>query len=129
MAIKVLVSGAGGDVAQGVIAALNKSDLDIEIYAICISLYSSWLHKVEKSYLSPLVISSKYIPFLVNFISENNINVFFPCIDSEIKKISENKKLIEQKTNAIVMVDDIEKVDISDDKFKTYEFLKNNSGR
>jgi carbamoyl-phosphate synthase large subunit len=124
---RVLVSGAGGDVAQGVIVALNKSSLDIEVFTICITRYSSWLHKVEHSYLSPPVISSKYIPFLIDFIVEHNIDVFFPCIDFEILAISENKSQIESATGVTIMVDDFHKVKIANDKFLTYEFLKNNS--
>ena len=34
--IKVLVSGVGGDVAQGIIKCLELSNLDIEIYKIYI---------------------------------------------------------------------------------------------
>jgi len=63
----------------------------------------------------------------MDFIVEHNIDVFFPCIDFEILKISENKDLIETATGVTIMVDDIQKVKIANDKFLTFEFLKKHS--
>ena len=125
--IKILVDGCGGDVAQGVIKALNKSNLNLEIYKICTYSNSSWLYTDELSYIAPLSASDQYIPYLIRFLNTHNINIFFPCIDFEIPKIALNKEKIESETNAIVFVDDINKVDICNDKYKTYNFFQKNN--
>ena len=75
--IKVLVDGCGGDVAQGVIKALNKSKLNLEIYKICTYYNSSWLHVDDYSYISPLSVSDEYIPYLIRLLKTKNINIFF----------------------------------------------------
>ena len=90
--IKVLVSGVGGDVAQGIIKALESSALNIDIYKTCISSTSSWLYKDEKSYIVPLSSSSQYIPTLLSIINKYNIDVFIPAVDSEIPVLFRAKR-------------------------------------
>ena len=125
--VKVLVSGVGGDVAQGVIKALQKSLLDLEIYKICAYHNSSWLHVDDFSFITPLSVSDEYIPFLIKFLNKFKVDVFFPCIDSEINKVSKNKKIIEDSTQTIVFVDEFDKIKRCEDKYMTYEFLKMNN--
>ena len=121
--IKVLVSGAGGDVGQGVIKALNYADLDLEIYKICISEDSPFLYLDDRSFIAPYSVSKEYIGYLINLMNRFKIDIFFPTVDSEILKIAKNKERLESETNAIVFVDSVEKVAICDDKLLTYEFL------
>lgn len=124
--IKVLVSGAGGDVGQGVIKALNHSNLDLEIYTICIFEDSSFLHLNERSFIAPYASSEEYIGYLINLMNQLEIDIFFPTVDSEILKISQHKALLEAETNALIFVDTIDKVEICDDKLLTYKFLSEN---
>ena len=125
--IKILVSGVGGDVAQGVIKCLDKSSICTRIYKIGHSVEDSWLYRDNLSFISPSVNSKEYVPFLVSFIKQHDIDVYIPCIDSEILKISENKTFISEKAGCKIIVGDYEKILICEDKFKTYEFLKDNS--
>lgn len=126
MKIRVLVSGAGGDVGQGVIKSLNSSSLDIEVYATCIGTTSSWLYKVERSFIAPLSVCEGYIPFLIRLINKYQIKIFFPTVDSEILKISHFKDIIEMETSCIVFVGTTDLVKIADDKLKTTDFLRLN---
>jgi carbamoyl-phosphate synthase large subunit len=120
--IKVLVSGVGSDVAQGVIKCLNKSDLELEIYKISSSVDDSWLYLDNLSYISPSIYDD-YISYLIKFINKHKIDIFFPCIDLEIPLIAKNKKYIESLTNAVVFVGDYHKVEICNDKYITTCFL------
>ncbi|MCP4049669.1 MAG: ATP-grasp domain-containing protein [bacterium] len=124
--IKVLVSGVGGDVAQGVIKALNKTKLDVEIIKICAYHNSSWLYKDDFSYIAPLAASKEYVQYLINIMNKLNIDVFFPCIDSEMYKIACNRELIQNSTNTLVCIDSICNINICNDKYETYRFLKLN---
>ena len=125
--IKILVDGCGGDVAQGVIKALNKSKLNLEIYKICTYYNSSWLHVDDYSYISPLSVSDEYIPYLIRLLNTKNIDIFFPCVDFEIPKVALNKEKLESETPARVFVDEFDKVDICNDKYKTYNYFRNNN--
>ena len=125
--IRVLVDGAGGDVGQGILKSLLDTKLDIELYSSCISDTSSWLYKIENSYIFPLVSDDNFIDFLVDFINKHNIDVYFPTVDSTLLKISKNKEFIENKTNVKIFIDNLEKVKICDDKYLTNKFLIENS--
>ena len=124
MSINVLVSGAGGDVGQGVLKALSASSLTIECYATCINKHSAGLYMGAQGFIAPLSNDENYIPFLINLIKKLGIKFFFPTIDGEIKKIAKEKYRIEAETGAFVFVDDVKKVDIADDKLETFRYLQ-----
>jgi len=122
------VSGVGGDVGQGVLKALMASKLDIEFYASCINPRSSWLHyKNIRGFISPFSDSDDYIQWLITFIKKYKIDVFYPTVDSEIMRISQEKNNIETLTGCQIFVDDSVGVSVCDDKFKTAKFLKLNN--
>jgi len=122
--IKILVSGVGADVAQGVIKCLKKSTIESVVYKIGHTDQESWLYLDEYSFISPPVKSDKYIEYLCELINKHNIDVFIPCVDSEILKVSTNRGHIENKTNCLVAVGYAPRVMICEDKYLTYSFLK-----
>ena len=126
MTIKILVSGAGGDVGQGVLKALGASHLDIQLYTTCISPHSAWLHMGAAGFIAPPSADEEYTEYLIRLIRKFGIQAFFPTVDSEITKIAKEKARIEAETGALVFVDDLDKVSICDDKFNTAEFLRRN---
>ena len=125
--IRVLVDGVGGDVGQGILKSLLYTKLDIELYASCINDKSSWLYKIKNSYIFPLVSDENFIDFLVDFINKYKIDVYFPTVDSTLLKISKYKNFIENKTNVKIFIDNLEKIEICDDKYLTNKFLVKNS--
>lgn len=125
--INILISGVGSDVAQGVIKCLQKSALKTRIYKIGHNTEESWLYKDSLSFLCPPISSVEYIDYLCSFINKHKIDVFIPCIDSEIYKISYHAKKINNETGCQVVVGDIEKILICEDKYQTYKFLKDNN--
>ncbi len=126
--LKILVTGAGGDVGQGTIRSILDIEMPIEIYATCISKYSPWLHHPNvKSFIAPLSSSVDYIPFLIKLINYYSIDLLITTIDSEIVLISKNKEYLEDKTNCIVFVDNYNSVSICHDKYYTNKFLKSNN--
>ena len=127
MVIKVLVSGAGGDVGQGVLKALQSSSLALELHATCINAHSSWLHAAGvKGFIAPPSAEAGYVDYLIRLIQRLGIHAYFPTVDSEIVKIATEKSRIESETGAVVFVDSLEKVSVCDDKFRTAEFLRCN---
>lgn len=124
--IRVLIDGIGGDVGQGVLKSLFDSKLAIELYASCISDKSSWLYKIQNSFIFPLVSDEKFIDFLITFINKYKIDVYFPTVDSTLLKISKYRDFIQSKTNVKIFIDSLEKVTICDNKYLTNKFLIEN---
>lgn len=121
---RVLISGMGGDVALGVVKALRQSELHTYLLGMCVSNHSAGLHFVDHAIISPPVSSPKYIDFLIEVLKRFKVDVYFPTIDSEMLLIANNKNLIEEFTGAKVFVGDLKAVEISTDKLKTAEFLR-----
>tara|TARA_R110000824_G_C15194338_1_gene675093 strand:+ start:918 stop:1886 length:969 start_codon:yes stop_codon:yes gene_type:complete len=121
--INVLVSGVGGDVAQGVIKCLVKSDLELKIFKISSGVDDSWLYTDNNSFISPNTYED-YVPYLIKLINKHQIDIFFPCIDLEIPIISKNKNKIETETDCKVFVDDFYKIQICNDKYMTAKYLE-----
>ena len=72
------------------------------------------------------VLEEGYVDELIDICKNKNISLIIPTIDTELKVLSENKERIEKETSAKIMVSDKEAISIMRDKYKTYEFLKEN---
>ena len=82
-------------------------------------------HYADKSVISPLIYDDGYIPFLLNYCRENRIDILISLFDIDLLVLSKNKeKFAEIGTR--VIVSDPETIEICNDKWKTYNFLKNN---
>jgi hypothetical protein len=121
---KVLVSGATGDVAQGVLKALGRSSIPVELYTTCVHADCAFLHNGYQSFLAPYSASEEYLPFLLDLLGKFAIDLFIPTVDSEILKIAQNRQLIESSSPARVFVGEPEKIRICEDKVATAAFLK-----
>ena len=76
-------------------------------------------------YLSPKIESKSYFKFILSIIKKHKIKLIVPLIDIDSKKLSKNIKMI-NKYNATLISPPYRIVNIINDKFKLYEFLKRN---
>lgn len=126
--MRVLVTGAGGNVAEGILKSLLKSKLQLALYTTCIHEYSPWLHHPDiNGFLAPRSDSEAYIDFLISFINYHKIDVLIPTIDSEILNVTSSSKRISESTGATVFVSNYEATRICNDKYLTYQFLLGNN--
>lgn len=126
--IKVLVTGAGGGVGQGIIKSLHLiKDLDIYIVSADMDALATGLYAGNISYLVPACNSPEYLTEISNICKYENIEYYFPGTDLELQFCALNRDFIKDNFDTNVVVSNIEAIDISDDKYKTYLFLKNNN--
>lgn len=82
-------------------------------------------HYADKSVISPLIYDDNYIPFLLNYCKLNHIDLLLSLFDIDLLVLARNKeKFAEIGTK--VIVSDEKTVEICNDKWKTYLFLKEN---
>ncbi len=81
--------------------------------------------KADKSTVSPLIYSENYIPFLLDYCRENEIKSIISCFDVDLPILARNKKNFLDNGVKVIVADEWF-IDICNDKWKTYEFLKNN---
>ncbi len=79
----------------------------------------------DRSVISPLIYDDGYIPFLLNYCKENQIDLLLSLFDMDLLMLSKHKKEF-AAVGTRVIVSDEKFVSICNDKWKTYLFLKKN---
>ena len=132
--INIAVTGIGSLIGQAVIKSIQRSDLNDKINIIGFDYFNDTVGSfwIEEKYnlpdiLKPGVTHEEWLDVIVKVIIERNIKILFIGVDFELPIFAKHKEDIEKKTGATVMVSSSEVVEIADDKFLTYEFLKKNN--
>lgn len=82
-------------------------------------------HYADKSVVSPLIYDNDYIPFLLKYCEENHIDILLSLFDIDLLMLAKNKDQFAQ-IGTRVIVSDPSLIEICNDKWKTYNFLKEN---
>ena len=127
--IKVLVTGAGSAVGQGIFKSLKISKLNLEVYTCDINALSTNLYRSKKSFIIPKVEKANSLNWFIRFLKKEKIDVLMIGSEYEINFFEKNKEKIEKKTNTIINVSNYKLCKLADDKLATQEFLKNNKFR
>ena len=77
----------------------------------------------DKAVVTPLIYSKEYIPFLKDYCRDNSIDAIISLFDIDLLVLSKHKKEFET-IGVRVIVSDESFVEICNDKWKTYNFLK-----
>lgn len=79
----------------------------------------------DEKVISPLIYDKQYIPFLLEYCKKNSIDILISLFDMDLLMLAKHKKEFE-KIGTKVIVSDPQLIEICNDKWKTYEFLKCN---
>lgn len=79
----------------------------------------------DKAVVSPLIYNSQYIPFLLDYCQSNRIDILISLFDIDLPILAKNKDQF-QNVGTSVIVSDERIVKICNDKWKTYNFFRNN---
>ncbi len=123
--VNVLVLGVGGNVSQGIIKALRRSDLPLRIIGACISEFSKGLYFCDEGYICPYAADNQFIPWVIDFCNKHKIDIIFTGVEENIIQLAKNQKLISSGTPAIFISSSYEQLIIGQDKYLTCEFLRN----
>jgi carbamoyl-phosphate synthase large subunit len=132
--INVGVTGIGSLIGQAIIKSIQRSDLVDRINIIGFDYFmdtvgSFW---INENYILPDLLKSdvtheEWLNVLVKVLKARDVKLLFVGVDFELPVLAKHKEIIEKETGAIVMVSSPEVVDIADDKFLTFQFLKSNN--
>lgn len=99
--------------SQGLVHVCNSDDKSIAFkYA-------------DRRVISPLIYNENYIPFLIKYCKDNEINIVISLFDIDLLMLAKHKKEFED-VGTKVIVSDPEIIGVCNDKWATYNFLKEN---
>lgn len=82
-------------------------------------------HYADHSVIAPLIYDDAYIPFLLDYCKAHKIDLLISLFDIDLLVLARNKKQFEE-IGTKVIVSDEKIIEICNDKWKTYQFLKSN---
>lgn len=124
--INVLILSAGRRVELVKLfqRAAKKLNIKSKVIAGDCSDLAPALYVADKSYKLPRIHHPDYIKKIIEICTEENISLVVPTIDTDLILLAENRDVIEQNTNAKVLVSSLDVVKICRDKNKTHKFLQ-----
>lgn len=133
MIYNVGVTGTGSLIGQGIIKSIKNSKLSKNYNVIGFDYFEDTVGSFwcDKNYILPdfyrkIVSEEEWISELIEKILDENLHILFIGVDFELVPLSINKKNIEDITGCQLMVSDLKAINTGNDKYLTYEFLKNN---
>lgn len=126
--INVLILSAGRrvELVRCFKEARESLGLDGKVVAADISTTAPAIYHADKYHIIPKISADDFIESIINVCKEENIHLIVPTIDTELQKLSDNKKRIELNTSAKVLVSREEVIKICRDKYNTQDFFENN---
>lgn len=94
-----------------------------KVHAANSSGISTALQAADQSVITPLIYDKNYIPFLLQYCRENQITAVIPLFDIDLPVLARHRKYFEEIGTRLIVANP-EIVDICNDKWKTFHFLK-----
>lgn len=125
--VLVLSAGRRVELIQAFQKARDRLKIESEIVAADCSGLAPALYFADSSCKLPRIEDPNYVTSIIDICNAKNISVIVPTIDTDLLLLAENKEYIEKKTNAKLLISDLEVVRICRDKINTQKFLEENN--
>lgn len=122
-ALRVIVTGAGSIVGQGIVKALRHSGMQVQVIATDIAPLNAALFRADEAYLMIPVEAPNALESIVETIRLIRADALMVGSEFDLSFFARHRALIERETNTKVIVSPVETVELADDKFRTAEFL------
>lgn len=122
--IRLLITGAGGIVGQGIMKSLRRTSLPVKMTIADIDPMNVGLFRGEDGVLIPKVEDVGALEAIISIIKERKIQVVMIGSAFDLMFFAEHKETIENTTGARVIVSPKETVRMAADKWATVEFLR-----
>ncbi|MCB9688708.1 MAG: ATP-grasp domain-containing protein [Alphaproteobacteria bacterium] len=122
--MKVLVTGAGALLGQGILRSLLDSPLRPTLIAVDPSPLAAGLYWTDHRYLIPMATDPTYLERVEALIAKERPDAVMVGTDVELFLFARERARLEATYRTQVVVSDERVVAIADDKYLTYEFLK-----
>jgi carbamoyl-phosphate synthase large subunit len=123
-ACRVMVTGAGSGVGQGVVKALRVSQLPVTVIGADIAPMNVALYRTDEAAVIPRVERADALVQIIALLKRYKVDVVMIGSEFDLEFFSLNRTKIEQESGALVIVAPSTTVAIANDKWLTAEFLR-----
>lgn len=113
---KVLVTGIGGNVGQGIMRNISASDYDIFIVGTNVTTFSAGNHLCDAFYVVPYAYEANYIDIIQKIVEKEEIDLIIPSTDYEVYHLSKHRAAI----SCPVAASEVVATEIYLDKYTTF---------
>ena len=124
--MKLLVTGAGALLGQGIIRSFRNSDLDPTIISVDPSALSAGLYWSDRRYLVPMAKDPSYLDEIEAILDKERPDAVLVGTDVELIVFAKHRRELEDRFDTSILVSSPNVISIADDKYLTYQFLKDN---
>jgi len=121
---RVLITGIGGNVGQGVLKALRASAMDFHVVGIDMEALSAGFSLVDRYYQTPRTGDPAFRKSLESISREESLEAIYVCSPTELEYFATNKEELQDNLGLSVFVNPPEVVRIGSDKLETANFLR-----
>lgn len=121
---RVLVTGAGSGVGQGIVKSLRVSELPVTIIGADIASMNAALYRTDEAVIIPRVERVDALEAIVSLLQLHKVDVVMIGSEFDLEFFSKNKATIELQSGALVVAAPPATVAMADDKWLTAEFLR-----
>jgi carbamoyl-phosphate synthase large subunit len=121
--MKVLVTGAGALLGQGIIKSLRLADHKYHIIASDPDPRAVGLYWADGAYLIPLASAPTYLDEVRDILAREHPDAVLIGTDVELAIFAKNKAALEAEFGTHIIVSPLSVIAIADDKWLTYKFL------
>lgn len=123
---KVLVTGAGALLGQGIIRSLAKSSLPLEIVAVDPSPLAAGLYWAKRGIIIRMASDPRFLEGFEAVLDAEKPDIVFVGTDVELPILARNRDRLAQAYGAAIVVSSERVVEIANDKYLTSRFLRDN---
>lgn len=123
---RILVTGAGALLGQGILRSISYANKPYYVVSADPDVRSTGHALAHKAYVIPFANEARYWERIEEIIFKEQINIIFIGTDVELPLFAERRAYLEETYKLKVVVSNPEAVAISNDKWLTAEFLREN---
>lgn len=121
---RIMVTGAGGIYGEAIIRSLRESPLSSYLLAVDCLPNASGFFLADQAQVVPRVKDTNYLDVVGKLARRHDIDMVFIASGAEIPVLAPKREILEEACDAFVVLNSPQLLDISEDKWKTVEFLK-----